>query len=371
MSDHGSANPKLAILGTRGIPAGHGGFETFAEKFAPYLVDRGWKVRVYCQAAGEGDIQYSSWQGVELVTVPVRNSGPWGTIVFDWVTMRHAAAERFPMLVLGYNTAIFSAIGRLSGCQVVMNMDGIEWRRSKWSAPIKGWFFINEIFGCLLANKLVADHPEISKHLQRWVGESKITMLPYGADSPSTINSACLDQFGVEPKQFVLIIARPEPENSILEMVKAFSLRTRGLKLVVLGNYGAQNNSFQRDVLAAASDEVLFPGAVYDSDIVATLRSEAVLYLHGHQVGGTNPSLVEALASGSPVLAHDNKFNRWVAGDRAAYFKNDVHLERQLSRLLNDPDRLQEMSSASRDQFLKFNWEEILRGYEQVCRVGE
>ena len=158
-------NHTLRILGTRGVPAAHGGFETFAEQLALYLVRRGWRVIVYCQEDGTGPISEDTWQGIERVTIPVSQSGPKGTILFDWKSIRHAGQHRDLCLTLGYNTAVLCAWLRLKGVRNLFNMDGMEWRRAKWGKPAKTWFWMNEWAACWLGNHLVADHPEIARHL--------------------------------------------------------------------------------------------------------------------------------------------------------------------------------------------------------------
>ena len=360
--------PELAILGTRGVPAQHGGFETFAEHFSRYLVAGGRRVRVYCQTQGNGEPWRDTWQGVERIHIPVPNDGPLGTIIFDWKATRHACKEKLPQLTLGYNTALFAILPRLAGCHNAMNMDGIEWKRQKWSAPVRVWFYINEILGCLLANHLIADHPEIANHLTRWAPRSKISVLPYGADRVTESDVELIKSMGLEKDKYLLIIARPEPENSILEMVQAFSAKMRDVKLVILGNYYPQQNSFHRKVMDAASNEVVFPGAIYNLAEVRALRVNALLYLHGHQVGGTNPSLVEALGCGSAVLAHDNRFNRWVAGPDACYFRDKQGCQQALDQLLLDRTEIDNMRAASIEQHQsKFLWAPVFEGYKAVC----
>lgn len=360
-------NKKLRILGTRGIPARHGGFETFAEHLALYLVDRGWEVVVYCQSEGIGAVTEDLYRGVRLIHVPSDRGGALGTVVFDWKTTRHAAREQALTLTLGYNTAAFCAAYRFRGVPNLINMDGIEWRRQKWSWPQRAWLYLNERLGCWLGNHLVADHPEIKAHLATRVRADKITVIPYGADEVSTADPAIVRGFGLEPGRYAIVIARPEPENSILEIVRAFSAKPRGIRLVMLGNYDRQVSDYQRAVLDSANSEIVFPGAIYDKPVVQALRHHAVLYVHGHQVGGTNPSLVEALGAGCAVLAHDNPFNRWVAGPGARYFSGETDCAARLDELLPDPRALAKMRAASRARYLeRFTWARVLGEYEEL-----
>lgn len=358
---------KLFILGTRGIPATHGGFETFAEKLALHLVSKGWEVAVYCQEEKFGEITETYWRGVRRIHIPVNQDGAKGTMIFDWLATRHALSQKGLFLTLGYNTAIFNLLQRIKGQTNVINMDGIEWRRDKWGILAKIWFWLNERAGCWIGNHLVADHPKIKEHLGTRVRREKITMIPYGGDDITSADASLLLPFGIKPNQFSVIIARPEPENSFLEMVRAFSSKARNHTLVVLGNFDPKGNQFHRQVMEAASAEVLFPGAIYDSSIVQALRFYCRFYLHGHRVGGTNPSLVEALGAGCAVIAHCNHFNRWVAGPEAAYFKDESECESILDQLMEDSKAIARMKAASRTIFHeKFTWGNVLNEYENL-----
>lgn len=355
----------IAILGIRGLPAAHGGFETFAERLAPHLRDRGWDVLVYCQEEGRGSPWEDRWQGIRRVHVPVAGDGPRSTVVFDWKTVALAARDRGRLaLTLGYNTALFCARLRWAGVTNVINMDGVEWRRRKWGPVARAWFWMNDWAGCWLGDHLVADHPQIRRHLETRVRSAKITTIPYGADPVAEADPAPLASLGLAQDPYAVLIARAEPENSILEVVRAWSRRRRGARLVVLGNY-VPGHTYQEAVRAAASDEVMFPGAIYDQDLVQTLRFHARFYVHGHQVGGTNPSLVEALGAGNAVLAHDNRYNRWVAGPESRYFSTEDECSAAVGDLLARPEALRQMAAASRRRHAEaFTWPRILHDYE-------
>lgn len=358
----------LAILGTRGVPARHGGFETFAEHLSLYLVGRGWQVTVYCQTNGASpSVEEDEWRGVRRVSIPVSKEGAMGTVLFDWRAIAHSLAAAHPLiLTLGYNTAAFCARYRLGRAKNIINMDGIEWKRDKWRPHERCWLWLNERLGCWFGNHLVADHPRIADHLATRVSRGKITTIPYGAAEILEAPSQPLASLGLEPGRFATVIARPEPENSILEIVRAFSRRPRGVKLVMLGNYDPANE-FHAAVRSAASEEVLFPGAIYEKSVVESLRYHSRLYIHGHRVGGTNPSLVEALGAGSAVLAHDNHFNHWVAGNDAAYFRDEESCAKGLDLLLDDEAALRHMREASRERFRQdFTWEKVLLQYETL-----
>lgn len=359
---------KLIILGIRGVPAAHGGFETFAENLCPWMRDAGWDVTVYCQGSESGRRREDEWEGVRRIHIPVGMDGAKGTIEFDVKSTADALRQPGVILTLGYNTGFLATWLRLKGRINIINMDGLEWKRAKYSRGAQAYLWINERLAATAGNVLIADHPAIADHLATRAGRSKITVIPYGSNAIRAADPARVTALGLEPGRFLTVIARPEPENSILEIVAAFSRKPRGMKLAVLGNYD-MSKSYQAKVLDAASEEVAFVGAIYDPPAVQSLRFHSLAYVHGHQVGGTNPSLVEALGAGNPVIAHDNPFNRWVAGEAGRYFADEQQCAELIDRLLADPAQLQAMGSAARGRWEEnFQWPTILGAYEELLQ---
>ncbi len=367
MPSSSNKSKQLVITGTRGIPAKHGGFETFAEYLALYLVKRNWEVLVYCQGEPGSEYSETHWNGVKLITIPENRTGPLGTIIFDFKTTIHSLKHTGLILTLGYNTAIFNIIYRLYGRRNLINMDGIEWKREKWGAIAKSWFWLNERFGCWFGHHLIADHPEIKNHLATRVNEKKITTIAYGGKQILDADVSVLEQFGLSQNGYAIVIARAEPENSILEIVEGFSSAKREKKLVVLGNYDFENNEYHQKVKEAASDDVLFLGAIYDNHLVGSLRYHSCAYVHGHQVGGTNPSLVEAMGANNAVIAHDNKFNRWVANSGALYFTSSETIASCFTKIFSNKDLQTKLQENIDSRFKSdFTWEKILAEYESL-----
>jgi len=192
-------------------------------------------------------------------------------------------------------------------------------------------------------------------------------MIPYEADPITDADPALICAFGLTPGAYGIVVARPEPENSLLEIVEAFSRRRRGIKLVVLGNFTPDLIRYHKRVIDAAGPEILFAGAIYDKSILASLRFFARVYIHGHRVGGTNPSLVESLAAGNPIIAHDNCYTRWVAGPAQRYFSGADDLSDTFDQLLEDFLRLEQMGSAARNRHLElFTPAKVLPEYERL-----
>ena len=359
----------VRILGTQGVPANYGGFETAAENIGLYMARHGWRVIVYCQISGSGPITEDTWNGLERVLIPInplRYPGWKGTSKFDWLSIKHACKYHDVCLTLGYNTGMYNFRQWIKGIPNVINMDGIEWSRKRWGLFKQIVLYVNERFAAFYGNKLIADHPEIEKYLWTRAPRNKVLTMTYGADPIQDVPAHALAAYGLEVRKYLTLIARPIPENSILELVKAFSVRPRGQKLVVFGKY-TQDDLYHRQVMEAASQEVVFPGAIYDKEVVQAIRFHATGYLHGHTVGGTNPSLVEAMAAGNAVIAHGNPYNRWVAQGGALYFGNTQDADGQITRLLHEEGLPERLSAASLARFAEeFTWDQVAGQYEQL-----
>ncbi|MCU1421230.1 MAG: glycosyltransferase family 1 protein [Microbacteriaceae bacterium] len=357
----------VRILGTHGVPANYGGFETAAENVGLFLRDQGWRVVIYCQVPGTGAIWEDTWNGLERVNIPVEREGWLGTSEFDLKSIRHASRFRDICLTFGYNTAVFNVLQRVRRIPNVINMDGIEWSRARWGKVKQGILWTNERIACWVGNDLIADHPVIEEYLATRARRSKLTTITYGAHAVASAPTAPVTARGLVPGEYLTLICRPIPENSILELVQGFSSERRDHTLVVLGNYTPDSDDYHRAVMDAASDEVVFPGGIYDPDELAAIRFHASGYLHGHTVGGTNPSLVEAMAVGNAVVAHDNAYNRWVVGEGALYFSTAQDAAAAISSILADPALRSRLGAASRARHAEeFTWEHIGGQYQDL-----
>lgn len=363
----------LNILGIRGIPAAHGGFETFAAHFAPFMRDNGWKVTVYCQEerSNNGSMRWEDeWEGIRRIHFATHSSGVLATIEFDFRSVIDVLRKPGIDLVLGYNTAVFTVIQRLAGRKLIMNMDGIEWKRAKWGHVAKTWFWMNEWIGGRVCHVPIADHPEIAAHLAIR-GIKNAVVIPYGSDTISSADATILHKFGVSAGDYFVSIARIEPENSILEMVQAFVIANTGRKLMVLGKIDPNNYLYHSAIRAAANDQVIFPGAIYERNILTSLRYHCLAYIHGHQVGGTNPSLVEALGAGNAVIAHDNRFNRWTAGSGALYFSDATSCATAMKLISTDTtvrERLRENSMKRHQE--NFIFDDVHDRYKNIMDMA-
>ncbi len=357
----------VRILGTHGVPAAYGGFETAAENVGLHLHTKGWRVLVYCQVPGSGPITTDTWKGLERVLVPERREGWLGTASFDLTCVKHVLAEFTPgdvCLTFGYNTGVLNVAQRLRGIPNVINMDGMEWTRRRWGLLRQAILLGNERFAGAVGSVLIADHPHIARYLRRHFGSRRVQTIAYGGYAVSDAPVVPVEELGLEPGRYATVICRPIPENSVVEIVSAWSRSRRGLPLVVLGSF-TDADPYHRRVIAAAGEEVIFPGAIYDPERVSALRFHSKLYLHGHTVGGTNPSLVEAMAAGNPVIAQNNVYNRFVAGAGNRYFDGAQDLADLLDLVVDDDGALRTMSDSSRRRFqAEYTWEHIGNLYE-------
>lgn len=361
--------PVVRILGTHGVPAAYGGFETAAENVGRFLRDKGWRVVVYCQVPGDEPTSHDNWDGLERVLISERRLSWRGTASFDLKSIRHAMS-RYRVgevwLTFGYNTGIFNVAPRLRRIPNVINMDGMEWTRKRWGVFKQGVLLANERVAGVVGNTLIADHPVIAQYLRRHFGGRRIQTIAYGAYEVSSAPTTALPAFGLKPGQYGILVCRPIPENSVFEIVSAWSRKERNMPLLVVGPYDP-TDPYHAKVMAAASSDVRFPGAIFDTQLLQALRFHAAVYLHGHTVGGTNPSLVEAMAAGNAVLAHKNAYNKWVAGPENAYFADSNELCGQLDVILPNPPLRARMGTASRSRFrAEFTWEKIGAQYETV-----
>ena len=316
---------KIAILGSRGIPAHYGGFETFAEKLAVALQDRGIDVTVFCES---GKLTMPEvYRGVRLRHVPAPSLGPLSTIIYDLRCLWEARRGYDVVYMLGYGSALFCVIPRLWRTEVWINPDGLEWARAKWNFVAKSYFRFMEWVSLYAADRIIADSKAIAATLAaRHRRMPPYTVIAYGCEVIETNPSVDpLSEWDVRAAGYYLVICRLEPENHILEILQAFSASRSNKQLVVVGNHLAKT-PYGAKLRSVADLRIRMIGTVYDQAKLICLRYHSFAYLHGHSVGGTNPSLLEAMGCGNLILAHDNPFNRETLGLCGLYFADATEL---------------------------------------------
>lgn len=355
---------KLAILGSRGIPAKYGGFETFAEQLAQRLVRKGISVTVYCEKTKTP--QPAEYLGIALKYVPAYQFGPFTTILFDLLCLWHARGRYDVVYMLGYGVAPFCLIPKMWGSRVWINVDGVEWARAKWSRIAKTYFKLMEYTSVRIADIVIADARGIQDHLRSRHPKMKpCAMIPYGAEIPvNRFSDKCLKAWDLEPNNYYLVVARLEPENHILEIVEGYRTAKTDKPLVIVGDTRI-NTVYIKKLLRYSNDDVRFIGGVYEKEKIQALRSRSFAYFHGHSVGGTNPSLLEALGCGNIIIAHDNAFNHEVAEDVGFYFKHadDIPGIVEIIENLDHGERAAREEAARTRIRDVYNWEKVAESY--------
>ena len=322
--------PRLAILGSRGIPARYGGFETFAEELSVRLVERGYDVTVLCERHPRP--QPSEYRGVQLEYVPARGPGPLGTLWYDAASLWRARRRFDVVYMLGYGAGPFCMIPRLFGREVWINMDGIEWRRAKWNRLARLWLRAAETVACRAATRLIFDNGAVAEEVcsRNW-RRPPHQVIEYGAPTgpqaevPGPTVRRILSEYALDSAGYYLVVGRFEAENQIIETVRAFERCGATRPLCIVAN-SELDTPYVRRTLRHASDRVRFLGSIYDQITLRTLRTHCLAYVHGHSVGGTNLSLLEAMGCGNLTIAHDNPFNREVLRDGAIFYGDEADL---------------------------------------------
>lgn len=359
---------RVAILGCRGIPAQYGGFETFAEQLSIRLVSRGHSVTVYAESDSEG-VAISYYHGVEVRAVQVPQWRAASVIGFDIKCLWNARHGFDLVYMLGYGAAFACWLPRLNGIPVWINIDGIEWKRSKWSKLARLYLRTMEWLTSKVATRVIADAQAMVTHFQSCYGvEVPCSYVAYGAPSTDReADSGLLARWGLNAGRYLLVVARIEPENHVLEIIKGFQASGSKLPLVIVGDY-QRDTTYCRTLIESDLSGVRLLGSVFELDLLLQLRLGASVYIHGHSVGGTNPSLLEAMGCGNVVVAHDNPFNREVLGDSGLYFSTESDLSAALCRLNQMPLSERNVRSIRVKEIVdtRYTWDLIADQYETL-----
>ncbi len=350
----------ISILGTRGIPNNYGGFEECAEMISQYFFKKGHKVTVY--VPDDHNYKEKNWKGICLARFFSKEKylKSFSTMIFDYLSLRNAIKQDYDIILeLGYNPSgfflpIFSK--KKGNAVIITNMDGLEWKRSKWSKLIKEFSRICEKRAAIYSDYIIADNVEIKNYLQETYDKDAV-FIPYGADIVDDFDKEVLINYWVKENHYYILIARLEPENSIKTILDGFRISGSKAPFLVIGNHTTKYGQY---LLKKYTDkDIRFLGAIYDYSVLSVLRHYSRIYFHGHSVGGTNPSLLEAMASGAKIVAHENRFNRSVLGENSLYFR-DHH---DVARIIKD------FYSLYRYEFMERNIEKVLCVYnwEIVC----
>jgi glycosyltransferase involved in cell wall biosynthesis len=353
---------RIAIVGTRGIPARYGGFETFAEELSTRLVERGHDVTVYCrQRHREG-----RYRGVKLVYLPTLRHKYLETVFHTLVATLHLAALRPAEIALYCNAAnaVFTWVPRVAGIPVALNVDGLERNRKKWNKLGQWWYLLGERLSTWFPNAVVTDAVKIQDYYRSRYGKAS-TFIAYGADTGRLPGTAALERLGLEPGKYFLYVSRMEPENNALLVRESFEriADSRGVKLALIGDapYAADYIARVRDT---KDRRVVMPGGIY-GDGYRELTSHSLAYIHATEVGGTHPALIESMGRGALTLYLDTPENAEVAGDGAGIAFTHGNLSAQLERVLamEESERDEYRRRASARVAERYSWTAVTDAY--------
>ena len=364
--------PRIAFLGARGVPARYGGFETFVEELGSRLVERDIDVTVFCEGTRR-EAGLDEHRGMALRYVRPWAPGPARTIQVDVGGLVRTMRGFDVVYLLGYGAAFAAWLPRLSGTKVWINPDGLEWQRSKWGAPAKAWLALMERVACRAASRVVFDNGALSEVVEERVGARMpdSAVLTYGADTiDEPLDESAVERLGLVPGEYDLLLCRFEPENHVEEILRAHAEADTGRPLVAVANVEI-GTPYAKRTVAGAKGDVRFLGSVYDPEVLGPLRQHAALYLHGHSVGGTNPSLLEAMGAGSFVLAHDNPFNREVLGGVDVYWRDVAELVDRILGWSAESDRARrDIAEANRERVrTHYSWDRLSDDYAALIRA--
>jgi glycosyltransferase involved in cell wall biosynthesis len=352
---------KLAIVGSRGIPPKYGGFETFAEEISLLLIESGMEVTVQCD---RGSFDHAEFRGIKLFYSSVIKTNNRLRYYFEGI--RWGLKNADVILVLGSGGSLFYLLNLIKRKVILTNTDGLEYERAKWSLPVKLYWRLSEAFSVILSDFLIADSKSIRNYLLKKyrIPSEKVKVIEYGAFINNVLNLATLGNHSLDHQAYYLVVCRLEPENNIGCIIDGYISSGSVLPLIIVGNV-LENRYVQGLYKKFNSDRIRFLGGIYDKAELRALRFSCKAYIHGHSVGGTNPSLLEAMGSSNIILGHDNVFNREVTGGSQLYFKNSDECASGIRMIeaMND----QEMETYRRFSLERvhdyYNWEMIRNKY--------
>ncbi|WP_424446947.1 glycosyltransferase [Microbacterium arborescens] len=357
----------VAIIGTRGYPSYYGGFETAVRKLSPYLADEGWDVIVYGRKGATKDDDPERDVRIRTVVTGGVESKSLSTLSYGLTASLHALKDKPDVaLVMNVANGYFLPLLKMRGIKTLVNVDGIEWDRAKWGRLAKFVFKMGAKFTARFADNLVFDSREIERRWNTEFGREGV-FIPYGGDVPAELPI----EPGLEHRGYVLVVARFVPENTIPEFLDAAELIAEKYPVVIVGSsgYGGPLDE-QAHALAAKNPNVHALGHISDDARLLSLWQHAGVYFHGHSVGGTNPTLVQAMATGTPIVARDTVYNREVLGSGARLCPPEpTAIAASVVELMSDRTAQTASSESSLERSLaSYTWPLVNSSYDAALR---
>ena len=353
---------RIALLGTRGIPANYGGFETFAEELSVRLVERGHDVTVYCRQ------EYSApeYRGVKLRYLPTIRHKYFDTVTHTGFSTVDLLLRRFDVvLYCNAANAIFTIWPRFLGTPTALNVDGVERHRKKWNQIAKAYYLFSEWMATWSASIVITDAQKIREYYYERYGKDS-TFIPYGAEVGPVPESNYVRDLGLEPGKYLLYVSRMEPENNALMVREAFESVQTDHKLVLVGS-APYAVDYIKQVKASRDKRILFPGAIYGEGY-KQLQSHCHAYIQATEVGGTHPALIEAMGRGALVLYLNTPENAEVAGDAGVPFKENLVERLQWALRVTKADRDHWGCKAMKRVEKLYSWNAVTDSYEQLLQ---
>ncbi len=357
---------RIAILGTRGIPSGYSGYEAFAEEIGWRLVERGHQVLVYCRQSLFTQ-RSPTYRGIELVYLPSIQTKSLSTFSHMFFSALDVLSRRVEVaLVANVANTFFCFIPKIAGIKTIINVDGLEWLRPKWGRWGKRYFYLSAKYAKYASHVLVTDASQMHEvYLEEFHAPS--TVIAYGANVEASSQPELIRPFGLTPGEYFFTACRIVPDNNVDLMIEAFKRVIGDKKYAIAGGTPYADPYVQR-LKQTTDPRVIFLGHIEDQNVIRELHCNAYAYLHGHQYGGTNPTLLKALAYGNCVLALDTPFNREVIGSYGVFFEKDVQsLSEKIEYLLTHPEVRAEYARRAPQRILEaYTWDHIADEYERL-----
>lgn len=356
---------KIGIIGARGIPNNHGGFEQFAEYLSQFLVKKGHVVSVY--NSSNHPYKKQTWKGINIIHKfdPENKIGTFGQFIYDLNCILHCRKSDYDVILqLGYTSS--SIWGKLmpSKSLIITNMDGLEWQRSKYNSRVQTFLKYAEFLAVKHSDYLIADSIGIKKYIDdKYSSNSKF--IAYGANLFINPEQDILEKYQVEKNSYNILIARLEPENNVEIILDGMNRSSVAKPFLVIGKHETKFGAYLKSKYIS-NPKIIFLGAIYSQKDLDNLRFFSNLYFHGHSVGGTNPSLLEAMASSSLIVAHDNIFNKSILNNDAFYFRTDNDILKYLQ--LSKSENLNLIERNKQKINNKYTWDNINSQYEKFFK---
>jgi len=351
---------RIAILGTRGIPARYGGFETFAEELSSRLAPRGHQLIVYTRARHSD----SHYRGVALRYLPSIRHKYLDTLAHTFLSTLHLLAHRVDVaLYCNGANALFTPLPRLFGIPVALNVDGLERHRKKWNSLARGWYRLSEWLATFCPTAVVTDARSIQDYYKERYGMATV-FIPYGAEVGKAAGDGALGSLGLEPCRYFLYVSRMEPENNPLLVRQSFEKVGTDFRLALIGDapYAAD---YIRKVRDTRDPRIVMPGAIYGEGY-RELGTHCFAYIHATEVGGTHPALIEAMGRGALVLYLNTKENAEVAAGAGIPFEDDLTAKLEMVLAMSEAERDEYRLKATQRVRERYSWDAVTDAYEEL-----